>query len=99
MTRAARPALAVAPARAAVGAAVGGRPAVAVATSASPAAATTGADARQLLDGPAGECRVTGEAQADAATLAVDLDHADFDLVALVEDVLDGLHALAGRDV
>ena len=42
---------------------------------------------------------VLGEAQADAAALAVDLDHADLDLVALVEDVLDGVDALAGRDV
>ena len=42
---------------------------------------------------------VLGEAQADAAALAVDLDHADRDLVALVEDLLDRPDALAGRDV
>ena len=42
---------------------------------------------------------VVGQAQADAAALAVDLDHADLDLVAAVEDVLDRVDALAGRDV
>src|SRR6478752_7762703 len=34
-----------------------------------------------------------------AAALAVDLDHAHLDLVALVQDVLDRVDALAGRDV
>src|SRR5690606_2553395 len=37
--------------------------------------------------------------QADPAALAVDLDHAHGDLVAAVEDVLDGVDALAGLDV
>ena len=81
-------AVAVAPALAA-------RAAVAAGTAAVPAAA----DGGELLDGLAGDLRVLGEAQADAAALAVDLDHADADLVALVEDVLDRVHALAGRHV
>ena len=59
------------------------------------AAAAAGADAGELLDGLAGDLRVLGEAQADATALAVDLDHAHVDLIALVEHVLDGLHALA----
>src|SRR5579875_3201820 len=62
-------------------------------------AAAAGADARELLDGLAGDVRVVGEAQADAAALAIDLDHAHVDLVALVEHVLDALDALARRDV
>src|SRR5215204_537545 len=70
----------------------------AVAAVAAPAAAA-GADRRQLLDGLAGDLGVLGEAQADAAALAVDLDDADGDLVALVEDVLDRVHALARRHV
>ena len=64
-----------------------------------PAAAAAGADAGQLLGGLAGDLRVLGEAQADAAALAVDLDHADGDLVALVEHLLDRRDPLAGRDV
>ena len=63
------------------------------------AAAAAGADAGQLLDGLAGDLRVLGQAQADAAALAVDLDHAHGDLVALVEDLLDRVDPLAGRDV
>src|SRR4051794_16186029 len=86
-------AVAVAP-RAAVAAAVTAR---AAAVAAAPAAA--GADRGQLLDGLAGDLGVLGEAQADAAALAVDLDHADLDLVALVEDLLDRADPLAGRDV
>src|SRR5215216_6692653 len=82
------------PALAAVRIAVTARPALAVA-----AAAAARADRDQLLDGLARDLRVLGEAQADAAALAVDLDHADGDLVALVEDVLDGVHALARRHV
>src|SRR6476619_2473150 len=84
----ARPAIAIA--------AVRGRPAVTAATATATAA---GADTGELLDGLAGDVRVIGEAQADAAPLAVDLDDLDVDLVALVEHVLDGLDALAGRDV
>src|SRR5690242_18849183 len=64
-----------------------------------PAAATGGADGRELLDGLAGDLGVLGQAQADAPALAVDLDHADGDLVALVEDVLDGVDAVARRHV
>ena len=63
------------------------------------AATATGSDAGELLDGLAGDLRVLGEAQSDAAALAVDLDHAHADLIAAVEHVLDRLHALAGRDV
>src|SRR4051812_46964044 len=62
-------------------------------------AAATAADGRKLLDGLAGDLRVLGEAQADAAALAVDLDDANVDLVALVQHVLDGVDALARRDV
>src|SRR6478609_2016172 len=91
-TRSAGAALAAPPAVGAL-AAVAGRPAVAVARS---AAAPAGPDAGELLDGLARDVRVLGEAQADAAALAVDLDHAHVDLVALVEDVLDAVDALAG---
>ena len=63
------------------------------------ATAAAAADRGQLLDGLAGDVGVLGEAQADAAALAVDLDHADGDLVALVEHVLDGVDPLAGRHV
>src|SRR5215203_3475080 len=83
---AAAPAVAVAPA-----------PRPAVAAVAAPAAA--GADRRQLLDGLAGDLGVLGQAQPDAAALAVDLDDADLDLVALVEHLLDRRRPLAGRDV
>src|SRR3954468_19219346 len=51
-------------------------------------AAAPGPDGRQLLDGLAGHLRVLGQAQADAAALAVGLDHAHVDLVALVEGLL-----------
>src|SRR5436305_3133589 len=61
--------------------------------------AGSGPNARELVDGLAGDVRVVGQAQADPAPLAVDLDHAHVDLVALVEDVLHALHALAGRHV
>src|SRR4051794_36728235 len=63
------------------------------------AAPAASADRGELLDGLAGHGRVGGEAQADAAALAVDLDHAHLDLLTAVEHVLDGLDALAGRDV
>src|ERR1700722_6344083 len=62
-------------------------------------AAATGPHAGELLDGLAGDVWVLGQTQADAATLAVDLDHAHVDLIALVEDVLDAVNAFAGRDV
>src|SRR5215208_748173 len=77
---------------------VAARPPLAVAVAAAAPAAAR-ADRGQLLDGLAGDLRVLGEAQADPAALAVDLDHADADLVALVEDVLDRVHALARRHV
>src|SRR4051812_6442960 len=87
--------IAVAPAAAAPAVAV----TVAPTATAVPAATAAAADRGQLLDGLAGDLGILGEAQADAAALAVDLDHADGDLVALVEDVLDGVHALARRHV
>src|SRR4051812_35406496 len=88
--------IAVAPAAAAPAVAVTVAP---TATAVPAATAAAAADRGQLLDGLAGDLGILGEAQADAAALAVDLDHADGDLVALVEDVLDVLDALAGRDV
>src|SRR3954449_6169424 len=57
------------------------------------------ADRRQLLGRLAGHVGVVGQAQADAAALAVDLDDAHLHLVAAVEDLLDRRHALARRDV
>src|SRR6476469_5220904 len=63
------------------------------------AAASAAAHRGELVGGLAGDVGVLGEAQADAAALAVDLDHAHLDLVALVQDVLDRVDALAGRDV
>src|SRR3954454_16717021 len=73
--------------------------AVAATATAAATAATAGADRGELLDGLADDLGVSGEAQAEAAPLAVDLDHADGDLVALVEDVLDRVHALARRHI
>ena len=74
--------------------------AVAAAAAAVPAAtAAAAADRGELLDGLAGDVGVLGQAQADAPALAVDLDHAHGDLVALVEHVLDGVDPLAGRHV
>ena len=46
------------------------------------AAAVAAADRRQLLGGLARDRRVVGEAQADPAALAVDLDHGHVELVA-----------------
>src|SRR6476469_9870820 len=73
--------------------------AAALATRAAVAAASAAAHRGELVGGLAGDVGVLGEAQADAAALAVDLDHAHLDLVALVQDVLDRVDALAGRDV
>src|SRR5205823_5848377 len=64
-----------------------------------PSAAAARADARELLGGLSGDVRVVREAQADAPALAVDLDHADVDLIAPAEHVLHALNALARRDV
>src|SRR5215210_1173975 len=94
---AAATAAAVAVAAATAAAAVTARSAVAAVAASATAAA--GADRGQLLDGLAGDLGVLRQAQADAAALAVDLDHADGDVVALVEDLLDRRHALPGRDV
>src|SRR5215212_3454446 len=88
--------VAVAPAAAAVAAAaVTARAAVAAVAAPAPAA---GADRGELLDGLARDLRVLGEPQADPAALAVDLDHSDLDLVALVEHLLDRGRPLAGRE-
>src|SRR3954468_16269309 len=91
-----------APARAA-GAAPAAVPPVAAAVAAvaagGAAVAAAAADGGQLLGGLAGDVGVVGEAQADAAALAVDLDHPDGDLVAAVEHLLDRGRPLAGRDV
>src|SRR5687767_11448798 len=95
---AARRALAVPVAPAAAAVATVAAPAAAAALAAA-AVTAAAADRGQLLLGLAGDVRVLGQAQADAAALAVDLDHADGDLVALVEDLLDRPDALAGRDV
>src|SRR6478672_3934087 len=100
-TGAARPAvaLAVAPvAPATVPAAVAAIATVPAAVAAR-AAAAGGGQGGQLLDGLAGDLGVLGQAQADAPALAVDLDHAHGDLVALVEHVLDGVDPLARRHV
>src|SRR3954452_3978338 len=90
-----------APARAAGAAATAVPPIAPVpAVAAGPAAvAAARADGGQLLGGLGGDVGVVGEAQADAAALAVDLDHAHLDLVPAVEDLLDRRHALARRDV
>src|SRR5215210_7312825 len=105
------PALGVAPAAAAVARAARAARAAAVAAALAPVAiapraavapaapAAARPDAGQLLDRLAGDLRVGGQAQADAAALAVDLDDAHLDLVALVEDVLDRVDPLAGRHV
>src|SRR3954447_25958569 len=76
-------------------AATAARAAVAAAARATIARAHGG----ELLGGLAGDLRVVGEAQPDAAALLVDLDHAHAHLVAAVEHVLNRLGALAGRDV
>src|SRR4051812_19203594 len=96
--RAAVPGAAAAAARATVAVAAAARAAVTVAPGAA-AVAAPAADRGELLLGLAGDVRVVGEAQADAAALAVDLDHAHGDLVALVEHLLDRRRALARGDV
>src|SRR3954468_12637920 len=89
-----------APAPAAAGARIGAAaPRAAVAVAPRAAAVAAGADRGELLLGLAGDVRVIGEAQADTAALAVDLDHADRHLVALVEHLLDRRRALARGDV
>src|SRR3954470_18677132 len=106
-TRGARTvAIAVAPPTAAAVAVAVAPAAVAVAAAAARAVAAAaahrrvaGADRDELLGALAGDVRVVGEAQADAAALLVDLDHAHRDLVALVEHLLDRPDAVAGRDV
>src|SRR6476660_3148632 len=72
---------------------------LAVAARAAAAGAVGGAHGGELLDALARDLGVLGQAQPDAPALAVDLDHAHGDLVALVEDVLDGVDPLAGRHV
>src|SRR5215218_6303654 len=84
---------------AAVPAAVAAATRTAVTVAPAPPRAAAVADRDELLLRLAGDVGVRREAQADAAPLAVDLDDLDVDLVALVEDVLDRVDALAGRDV
>src|SRR5436190_342929 len=72
---------------------------VAAATARGPSATAGGAGGHELGLGLAEDVGVLGEAQADATALAVDLVDADVDLVALVQDVLDRVDTLAGRDV
>src|SRR5215207_676371 len=95
-TGAARAAVAIA-ARAAIAVAIAARAAVALAPRA--AAVAAAAHRRELLGRLAGDLRVLGQAQPDAAALAVDLDHADRHLVALVEHLLDRRRTLARSDV
>src|SRR5215212_482651 len=85
-------------ARAAVAAPVAVAPAAAAVAAVAAPAPAAGADRGELLDGLAGDLRVLGEPQADPAALAVHLDHADLDLVALVEHLLDRGRPLAGRE-
>src|SRR5689334_19970289 len=80
-------AAAVAAAVAVAAAALTARPTVAAAARATVA----GADADELLGRLARDLRVVGEAQADAAALPVDLDDADLEVLALLEDLLDRL--------
>src|SRR3954447_22716959 len=87
-------AVAVAPAAAAVAAAAARAGAAAAAHR-----RVAGADRDELLGALAGDVRVVGEPQADAAALLVDLDHAHRDLVALVEHLLDRADPVARRDV
>ena len=64
-----------------------------------PAGATAGAHRGELLDALAGDLRVICQAKADTPALAVDLDHANIDLIALVEHILYRVHALTGRHI
>src|SRR4051794_18535074 len=110
VARVVRPRAAVAPLAATVTAAPAPPPAAppppppppapaAPAAAATTAALVAGAHRGQLLRCLAGDLRVVGQSQPDAAALAVDLDHADLELLAAIEHVLDGVDALAGRDV
>jgi hypothetical protein len=63
------------------------------------AAASSAATARQrgeLLDRLAGDLGIVASAHADTTALAVDLDNADGDLVALAEHLLDRVDPVAG---
>src|SRR5688500_11199062 len=86
--------VAVAPAAATVTAAVAATSSATVTTAAT-AATGAGADGGELLGRLALDGGVLGEPQADPAALAVDLDHGHLDLVALAQDVLDGVDPLA----
>src|SRR5690606_38098869 len=80
-------------------AALAAAPAPAAVPAGAAAVAAAGADRRQLLGRLAGDGGILGQAQTDAAALAFDLDDADLDLVAAVEDVLNRVDALARLDV
>ena len=62
-------------------------------------ALVAGAHGGELLGRLAGDLRVLGEAQADAAALAIELDDLDLHLVAAVDYVLHRVDPLTGRDV
>src|SRR5437867_2818409 len=70
-------------ARATVAATLAVAPRAAAVATGTTAVAASSADAGEILDRLAGDLGVVGEAQPDAAALAVDLDDADADLVAL----------------
>src|SRR5437660_1636950 len=53
----------------------------------------------ELLYGLARDLGIIGEAQSDAPTLAVDLDHAHGDLIVAAEHGLHAVHALSRTDV
>src|SRR5581483_4896243 len=69
------------------------------AVAATPRSGIPGSRCLQLLDGLTRDIRVARQPQPDPAPLAVDLDHSHGQLVALVEDLLDGCDPLARRDV
>src|SRR5829696_2836643 len=74
-------------------------PAATVATVAAASALVAGAHGSELLGRLAGDLRVFRQAQADAATLRVNLDDLHLQLVAAVDDLLDRVRALARSDV
>src|SRR5215213_6598139 len=74
-------------------------PAATVATVAAASALVAGAHGSEFLGRLAGDLRVFREAQADAATLRVNLDDLHLQLVAAVDDLLDRVRTLARGDV
>jgi hypothetical protein len=74
-------------------------PAASAVPAATTGAAIAGADVRELRRRLALHSRVVGEAETDAAALAIDLDHGHVQLFALLEDIIHGVDPLAGLDV